>query len=72
MKKAIEALGNVKRNGDPKLVAVPVTGSAVTSGDLVGEMGLLFVVNGDSCMGYSTTEDLNLKSIRKLSWTTFE
>jgi hypothetical protein len=35
-------------------------------------MGLLFVVNGDNCMGYSTTEDLNLKSIRKLSWTTFE
>lgn len=72
IKRGIEALEKVKKYEDPKSVAVPATGSAVTSGGLEGEMSLLFVVNGDSCFGYSTTKALDIKSIRKFSWTTFE
>jgi len=72
IKRGIAALEKLDKFEDPKKVEVPSTGTAVTSGDLEGEMSLLFVVHGDSCFGYSTKEKLTIKSIRKLSWTTFE
>lgn len=70
--RGITALDEVKRSEDSKKVVIPATGASVTSGELEGEMSLLFVVNGDSCVGYSTQDEISIKSVRKFTWTTFE